>query len=451
MEYFNETKEKADYCLNCKNKPCTKGCALGNNIPGFIKCIKEENYKEAYSVLSKTTVLSSVCGRVCPHNKQCEGNCVRGIKGKPVSIGDLEAFIGDMAIKEGWNIENSISDLSGKYSVADYNANINAQENIKTNQANLNKKVAIVGSGPAGLTCAAFLARKGYKVTIYEKHKELGGLLRYGIPDFRLNREILDKQITKILDLGIEAVCEKELGKDIQLDELKERYDAVFLCFGANVSRKMNIPGENLNGVFGGNELLEYGKHPDYTGKKVAVIGGGNVAMDVSRTVKRLGADRVYVVYRRAEEQMPAEGKEIEMAKKEGVEFLFQTNVIGINGKDNDIDNDLEQKVSGIECVKTELVHKDGADRLIPVDIDGSNFVLDVDFVVMAVGAEAESSILAKLGLELNKWGCVSVDDNYMTSIPNVFAGGDLIGNKATVAWAARNGRDVAEVISRII
>ena len=329
------------------------------------------------------------------------------------------------------------------------------------------KRVAVVGSGPAGLTCAAFLARKGVKVTIYEKHDKLGGLLRYGIPEFRLDRDVLDKQIEKILDLGIEVICGKALGVDYSLENLRSRYDAVFLAFGANVSRKMNIPGEDLNGVFGGNELLESGKHPDYRGKKVAVIGGGNVAMDVSRTIKRLGADKVYVIYRRAEEQMPAERKEIDDAKAEGIEFLFQNNLVRINGanedgeikdgdctreaiSDADIDESRESScVASVECVKTELVQKEGSDRLVPVDVDGSNFTLDMDYVVMAVGSEAEKSIVDGLGVELNAWGYIDVDENFMTSIPNVFAGGDLVGTNATVAWAARNGRDAAERICK--
>ena len=304
----------------------------------------------------------------------------------------------------------------------------------------------MVGSGPAGLTCAAFLAKKGVKVTIYEKHDKLGGLLRYGIPEFRLDREVLDKQIEKILDLGIEVVCGKALGEDYSLEDLRSRYDTVFLAFGANISRKMNIPGENLNGVFGGNELLESGKHPDYGGKKVAVIGGGNVAMDVSRTIKRLGADKVYVIYRRAEEQMPAERKEIDDAKAEGIEFLFQNNLVRISGTDVSEDGEC---VASVECVKTELVQKEGSDRLVPVDIDGSNFTLDMDYVVMAVGSEAEKSVIDGLGIELNNWGYIDVNENFMTSIPNVFAGGDLIGTSATVAFAARNGRDAAEGIYR--
>lgn len=333
------------------------------------------------------------------------------------------------------------------------------------------KKVAVIGSGPAGLTCAAFLAKKGVKVTIYEKHDKLGGLLRHGIPEFRLDKDVLDKQIDKILELGIETICGKALGMDYSLEDLRSRYDAVFLAFGANVSRKMNIPGEDLPEVYGGNELLEEGKYPDYRGKKVAVIGGGNVAMDVSRTIKRLGADKVYVIYRRAEEQMPAERKEIEDAKNEGIEFLFQSNLVRINGagitedgesKDgdcsketiSDVDVDVDASndsgcVASVECVKTELVQKEGSDRLVPVDIDGINFTLNMDYVVMAVGSEAEKSVIDGLGVELNNWGYIDVNENFMTSIPNVFAGGDLVGTNATVAWAARNGRDAAEEICR--
>ena len=413
---INDVKNKAEYCLNCKAKPCTKGCPLGNNIPDFIKCIKEERYVDAFNVLNETTVFEPICGRICPHFSQCQGNCVRGLKGDPVSIGELEAFIGDMAIENGWKIKKDLK--------------------------NNNKKIAVVGSGPCGLTCSAFLARKGYNVTIFEKHKKLGGLLRYGIPEFRLEKNILDKQIDKILELGIKTVTNKELGKDFTIEDLQEEYDAVFLAFGANISRKMNIPGEDLDGVYGGNELLENKNHPDYKNKKVAVIGGGNVAMDVSRTIKKLGAEKVYVIYRRAEEQMPAERKEILDAKKEGIEFLFQNNIVKINGKN---------KVETIECIKTELVKKEGSDRLVPIDIENSNYTIDMDYIVMSVGAEADNKITSKLNLELNKWGNINVDENYMTSKQNVFAGGDIVGTNATVACAARNGRDAAEAISKVI
>lgn len=412
---LDEIKEKADYCLNCGTKPCAEGCPLGNDIPEFIKYIKEEKYKDAYIVLDKTTVLQPICGRICPHYRQCRGECVRGIKGEAVSIGELETFIGDMAIKEGWKISKEIdSKLQGK-------------------------KVAVVGGGPAGLTCAAFLAKKGVEVTIYEKHEALGGLLRHGIPEFRLEKDLLDKQIKRIVDLGINVVCGKTLGKDVFLEDLKRNFDAVFLAFGANISRKMNVPGEDLKGVFGGNELLENADHPNYNGKKVAVIGGGNVAMDVARTVNRLGADKVFVIYRRAEEQMPAERKEIEDAKAEGIEFLFQNNLVRIIGE--------AEGVTAVECVKTELVKKEGSSRLCPVDVEGSNFKLDMDFVVMAVGAEVEQGLANGIGVKLNKWGCIEVDKNYETSLPGVYAGGDLAGTTATVAWASRDGRNAAKSI----
>ena len=305
---MEEIKSKANYCLNCVTKPCyNKGCPLNNNIPGFIKAIKEENYKKAYEILSETTVLESVCGRICPHTKQCQGSCVRGIKGQPVSIGELEAFVGDIAIKEGYKF-------------------------AEINNGNKNKKIAIVGGGPAGLTASAFLLKKGYSVTIFEKYDYLGGLLVHGIPEFRLPKKIVKDTIQKILNLGLQVEYNKELGKNFTLQELEDKFDAVFLAYGANITTKMGVDGENLQGVFGGNQLLEKKLHPNYQGKKVAVIGGGNVAMDCARTIKRLGAEEVDVIYRRAEEQMPAEEKEIEEAKQEGIKFLFQNNIVKIVG-----------------------------------------------------------------------------------------------------------------------
>lgn len=294
------------YCLSCKNKPCTNnGCPLENNIQEFIH---EEDYQKAYEILCKTTVLPAVCGRICPHEKQCQGSCIRGIKGEPVSIGKMEAFIGDISIKDSYKIPKIIdNDL-------------------------LSKKVAIVGGGPAGLTCAAFLAKKGINVTIYEKHDELGGLLSHGIPEFRLEKNIVKATTNKILEMGVEVEFNKELGNNLDLEELRSKNDAVFVSVGANIPARMNIEGENLEGVYGGNDLLEYNKHPSYIGKKVAVIGGGNVAMDSARTIKRLGADKVVIIYRRAEEQMPAEKKEIEDARCEGIEFIFQTNILKIIG-----------------------------------------------------------------------------------------------------------------------
>ena len=413
-----EIKKYAEYCLNCPVKPCSnKGCPLNNDIPAFIKQVKEGNVKEAYKILSKTTVLGSVCGRICPHMKQCEGSCVRGIKGEPVNIGELEAYVFDEAIKNSWY-----------------------KEMEKTNELE-GKNMAIVGGGPAGLTCANFLARKGAHVVIYEKYNELGGILAHGIPEFRLNREVLKETIKSILNEGILDITVEygqELGRNLKLVDLENKYDSVFLSFGANIPTRMNIEGENLEGVFGGNYLLENGKHPSYIGKKVAIIGGGNVAMDCARTIKRLGAEKVIVIYRRAEKQMPAETKEIEEAKQEGIEFLFQNNIIKILGKD---------KVEKIECIKTQLVKKEGETREVPVNIENSNYELKIDYVVMAVGSSPEKEIANSLGLELNKWGYINIDENNRTSKEKIYAGGDLAGDKGTVAWAARAGRNVAEAI----
>ena len=408
-------QEYTEYCLNCPVKPCSnKGCPLNNDIPTFIRLVKEGKIEEAYNILSETTVLGSICGRICPHMKQCEGSCVRGIKGEPVQIGEIEAFIFDEALKNKWykNIEKT-SEMQGK-------------------------KVAVVGSGPAGLTCASFLARSGAEVTIYEKYDKLGGILRHGIPDFRLEKGILDKTIEAILEIGIKVEYKKELGKNLSIEDLEKKYDAVFLGFGANVPSKMNIEGEELDGVYGGNELLEKQNHPSYEGKKVAIIGGGNVAMDCSRTIKRLGADKVYVIYRRAEKQMPAESKEIEEAQKEGIEFLFQNNIVKILGN---------ERVEKIECIKTKLVKKEGETREVPVNIEGSNYEMDIDYVVMAVGSGPEEELVSKLGLKLNKWGCIEVDEHKKTSKEKIYVGGDLAGDKGTVAWAAKAGRDAAEEI----
>ena len=409
-------KEKTEYCLNCKLKPCSlKGGPLNNNIPDFIKMIKEEKYEEAYKILSKTTVLSPICGRICPHKKQCEGSCVRAIKGNSVSIGDLEAFIGDYALKNNLEIEK--------------------EQNKKL------AKVAIVGGGPAGLTCSAFLAKKGIDVTIYERYNFLGGLLMYGIPDFRLSKDIVKNTINKILDLGIKVKYNQELGKNLDLQNLIEQYDYVFLAFGANVSSKMGVEGENLEGVYGGNELLEFSNHPDYIGKTVLINGGGNVAIDVARTVKRLGAKEVNIVYRRAKEQMPAEAKEVNDAEKEGINILFQNNIVKINGN---------KKVESVELIKTELIQKEGDSRLSPVNIEGSNYVINADYVVMALGSKTDDFV-TELGLELDKKNNIKINEKYQTSNPKVYAGGDVRGGNKTVAWAARDGRDVAEEILKSI
>lgn len=415
---IEEIKEKTNYCLNCKMKPCSqKGCPLGNNIPEFIRLVKEERYQEAYKVLGETTVLQAICGRICPHKKQCQGSCVRGIKGEPVSIGDIEAFVGDKAIENNYKLFEEI------------------QETVT------NKKVAIIGGGPAGLTCAGFLAKEGIEVTIYERYNYLGGLLVYGIPEFRLPKDIVKTTIQKILDLGVKVKYNQELGENLGISELEKEYDAIFLSFGANKSVKMGVEGEEKRGVYGGNELLEYNQHPDYKGKTVAVVGGGNVAMDCARTIKKLGAKEVKVIYRRAEEQMPAEEKEIKEAKEEGIEFLFQNNIVKIIGQD---------KVEKVELIKTELVQKEGETRLSPVNVEGSNYIIDVDYIIMALGSKP-AEFVRDIGLELNKWGNITVNEKGQTSNPKIYAGGDIAGTKGTVAYAARAGRDVAyEIIKNI-
>ena len=411
-------KQKSEYCLNCKIKPCSlKGCPLNNDIPEFIKQIKEEKYEKAFETLSNTTVLSSICGRICPHKKQCEGSCVRGIKGESVSIGELESFIGDYAIKNNLKIPKTI----------DY-----FKQTIK---------VAIVGGGPAGLTCGAFLAKQGVQVTIYERYDFLGGLLMYGIPDFRLSKDIVKNTIQNILDLGIEVKYNQKLGENLKLDYLTENYDYVVLAFGANVSTKMGIEGEELKGVYGGNELLENKNHPSYEGKTVIVNGGGNVAMDTARTVKRLGAKSVKIVYRRAKEQMPAEEKEVLDAEKEGIEILFQNNIVKINGK---------EKVESVELIKTELIKKEGDTRLSPVNIEGSNYIIDADYVVMALGSKTDNFV-ENLGLELDSKNNIKINENYQTSNSKIYAGGDVRGGMKTVAWAARDGRNIAlEILNNV-
>lgn len=405
-------EEKATYCLSCKNKNCMKGCPLSNDITDTIKFVKEGNYTKAFEKITQTTVLSSICGRICPHTKQCQGSCVRGIRGESVEIGEIEAFVGDYGLDNNIEIKN----------FSEYKE--------------LDKSVAVIGSGPCGITCAATLKRLGIKkVDLYEKKSYLGGLLVHGIPEFRLPKSIVKKVYEKIINLGIDVKYNMELGKNIDLEDLKSKYDAVFIAIGANKSSKMNIDGEELKGVYGGNELLEYKNYPDFNGKSVAVIGGGNVAMDASRTIKKLGADHVYVIYRRAEEQMPAEKKEIKDAKDEGIEFRFLNNIVKILGKN---------KVEKIECIKTELIYEEGK-RPYPVNIENSNYTLDMDYVVMAIGSSLEKNVIDDL--EKNEWGKIKIDENYRTNIENVYAAGDVAGVKSTVAWASYSGREAAKKI----
>ena len=408
---MNENIHKyAEYCLNCKVKPCSnKGCPLNNDIPTFIKLVKENNVEDAYFTLLQTTILGSICGRICPHYKQCMGSCVRGIKGESVQIGTIEAYISD------YGLENNLI------------------EKIHKTEVLKGRDIAVIGGGPAGLTASYFLAKSGASVTIYEKHNKLGGILAHGIPEFRLDSNILEKTINSIISLGINVKYKQEIGKDITIEEISKKYDATILAVGANVSSRMNIEGEELEGVYGGNELLENNNYPDLKDKIVAVIGGGNVAMDTSRTIQKLGAKKVYVIYRRAEEQMPAEKKEIEAAKEEGIEFLFQNNIVKILG---------ENQVEEIECIKTKLIQKEGETRLSPVNIEGSNYKMPMDYVIMCVGSKPEEKVVKEF--EKNKWGYVNVNEEMQTSIPNVYAIGDIAGNRATVAWAAKSGRDVA-------
>lgn len=416
-------KIKTDECLNCINKPCSKkGCPLENDIPNFIRLVKEEKIEEAYKILSETTVLSSICGRVCPHKKQCEGSCVKGIKSNPVNIGDIEAYIGDTAIKENFKISTK------------------REENVENKcQTIKEKQVAIIGGGPAGLTCAAFLAMNNINVTIYEKYNYLGGLLIHGIPNFRLDKEIVNQTINKILDLGIKVKYNSELNKNIFLEELESKYDAIFLSFGANISSKTGIEGEDILGVYGGNELLEFNNHPKYEEKIVLVNGGGNVAIDVARTVKRLGAKEVKIVYRRSKKEMPAEESEVEIAEKEGIKILYQNNILKIF-------QDEKGKVKQAELIKTELVKKEGEERLSPVNIPNSNYYEKADYIIMAIGSEPEAFV-KKLGLELNKWGNIKINEKGQTSNQKIYAGGDLAGCKGTIAWAAKSGRDAAKNI----
>ena len=406
MKKIELIMKKANYCEPGKVTPCVLGCPLNNNIPKFIDYIKKEKYKKAYEVLSETTVLSPLCGRICPHDNQCQGACIKKRDGKSVKIGDLEKFIGDLSIKEDWRIT---SPEKTKY------------------------HVAVVGSGPAGLTCAAFLRRNGIGVTIYEKYDYLGGLLVHGIPDFRLPKKIVKEVTDRIIDLGIEVKYNMELGKDISLNYLKRKYDAIFLGIGANISNKMNIPGECKDGVYGANEMLENNIDLDFKNKIVVVSGGGNVAMDACRTIKRKGAKKVIVIYRRNEEDMSADDKEVLAAKKDGVKFLYLTKILKIMGN---------KKVERIEVIKTKNVKKNGEDKLI--NLKGSNYTINCDYVIRAIGSKQDEELVNSFNLELDKNGKVDIDKSGHTSNKKIFAGGDLAGVKGTVAWAARSGRNAA-------
>ena len=404
-----------EYCLNCKNKPCQTGCPLSNDVPNFINT---NSMEEAIDILYKTTIFSSICGRICPHGKQCQGKCTRNLTHKkPVSIGEVEAAIGDYAIDKNIPLPFEIDEKL------------------------TNKKVAVVGGGPSGLACSSFLARKGVKVTIYEKHEKLGGLLRYGIPDFRLPKEIVDKTIEKIVEQGIEVKTNQVLNKDFTINELSDRYDAVVIAIGANIHSRAHIKNEDSSNVYGANEMLETGKYPDFKGKKVAVLGGGNVAMDAARTIIRKDAKEVSIIYRRSEEQMPAEKEEIAAAKEDGIKFLFLDNIVSVED-------------GSIKCIKTKLVEKEGQSRPVPVTIEGSEYDIPMDIVVLATGSQTDVTALENI--ELNDRGYIKIDENRRAVLTNgtksnIFAVGDVSGDKATVAFATRGGRDAAEEIIKYL
>lgn len=425
---MEEAMEEASRCIGCKNAQCIKGCPVEIDIPGFIEKVKGGDIEAAYQVISKSSALPAVCGRVCPQESQCEGKCIRGIKGEPVSIGKLERFTAD------WARENGI-----------------VPEGAKEKRG---KKIAVIGSGPAGLTCAGDLARMGYEVTIFEALHEAGGVLVYGIPEFRLPKEnVVQKEIENVRALGVKIETDVVIGKAVTIDELmkEEGFDAVFIGSGAGLPKFMGIPGENANGVFSANEYLtrsnlmkafkEDSNTPIMKGKKVAVVGGGNVAMDAARTALRLGSE-VYIVYRRSEEELPARVEEVHHAKEEGIIFHLLTNPVEILVDD-------KGWVSGIKCVRMELGEPDESGRRRPVVIPGSEYVIDVDTVIMALGTSPNPLISSTTeGLATNRWKCIVADEeNGATSKEGVYAGGDAVTGAATVILAMGAGKSAAQGI----
>lgn len=421
---IEEATSEASRCLGCKNAKCIEGCPVSINIPGFIGHLKEGNVKEAFDVISESSALPAICGRVCPQESQCEGRCIRGIKGEPISIGKLERFTAD------WAKSNNIKPPASK--------------------EKLDKKVAVIGSGPAGLTCAGDLAKLGYQVKIFEALHEAGGVLVYGIPEFRLPKtEVVKKEIENVKSLGVEIETNVIVGKSVTVDDLfAEGYDAVFIGSGAGLPRFMGIPGEQANGVFSANEYLTRSNlmkafdgesnTPIMRGKKVAVVGGGNVAMDAARTALRLGAE-THIVYRRSEEELPARAEEVHHAKEEGIVFNLLTNPVEI------LTNE-DGWVSGIRCIKMELGEPDASGRRRPVEIKGSEFDIEADMVIMALGTSPNPLISSTTdGLDTNKKGCIIADESYgKTSRDGVFAGGDAVTGAATVILAMGAGKAAA-------
>ena len=426
--------DEAQRCLNCPKPRCVEGCPVNVEIPKFIKAVAEENFAEAIKILKRKNSLPAVCGRVCPQENQCESKCVLGIKGEPVAIGRLERFVADYARQNGLDAVET-GDIAPK-----------------------GKKVAIVGSGPSGLTAAGDLAKLGYEVTLYEAFHVAGGVLMYGIPQFRLPKEIVQHEIQALKDLGVKIVVNAVIGRTFTIKELMEEegFDAVYVGTGAGLPYFMDIDGENLNGVYSANEFLtrvnlmkayQFPKvaTPVYCGKKAAIVGAGNVAMDAARTAKRLGAEHVYIVYRRGEDEMPARKEEIHHAKEEGIELRLLNNPVRILG-------DEKGWVNGLECVKMELGEPDASGRRSPVEVKGSEYVLDVDMVVMAIGQGPNPLIKQTTPeLEVNKRGNIVANEVGATSIPGVFAGGDIVTGAATVISAMGAGKRAAAAIDEYL
>ena len=426
-------------CLNCKNMPCVSACPVNIHIPQFIERIREGYFEEAYKIISQTSTLPAICGRVCPQERQCESKCIRGIKGEPVGIGRLERFVAD------W-----------------HNAHSGVAPEVEAPNGH---KVAIIGSGPAGLTCAGDLAKKGYSVTVFEALHAAGGVLVYGIPEFRLPKAIVQKEVDTLSAMGVEIKTNVVIGKTLTVDELFENgYEAVFIASGAGLPRFMGIPGESLNGVYSANEFLTRSnlmkaykngsETPIMKGGKVAVVGGGNVAMDSARTALRLGADEVRIVYRRSMNELPARAEEVEHAEEEGVIFDVLTNPTEILGYDNKEDRRDPKNgfVTGIKCVKMELGEPDERGRRSPVEIEESEFTLDVDTVIMAIGTSPNPLIkMTTEGLDVNARGGIIVEENGATTREGVFAGGDAVTGAATVISAMGAGKVAAKAIDEYI
>ncbi|MFW6022553.1 MAG: NADPH-dependent glutamate synthase [Halanaerobiaceae bacterium] len=428
-----EAINEANRCLQCPTAPCVNGCPVEVPIPEFIKILKEGDFNKAAERIKSKNNLPAICGRVCPQEEQCEKVCIMGKKNEPVAIGRLERFIGDKALNNEKNISNE-------------------KKQIK----NTGPKVAVVGSGPAGLAASADLAKEGYQVTLFEALHDTGGVLRYGIPEFRLPKDIVDQEIEQITKLGVDIQLNVIIGKTITIDELfKENYKAIFIGTGAGLPRFLDIPGKNLNGVFSANEfltrvnLMKGYRYPEYKtpvkiGKKVAVIGGGNVAMDAARTALRLGANEVSIVYRRSEDELPARNEEIEHAREEGIKFRLLNNPVAFHGKNGEI--------TKMECIKMELGEKDSSGRPRPLPIENSNWMLDVNSVIIAIG-QSPNPLLTKntSNLDTENWGGIIVGEDLATSIPGVFAGGDTVTGAATVIKAMGAGKKAARSIKKYL